>query len=96
MDDIIKEIEAMRARCGWDRSDTVASMIKSVAVESGELLETIQWDDQAPRRDKVAGELADVLMYALTLCRLLGLDPHTIITEKIKDVESRYPEVTHD
>lgn len=96
MDELLQKIEDMRSRCGWDRTDTVATMIKSVAVEAAELLETIQWDEEKYDADKVAQESADVLMYALTICRLLNRDPYDVITEKIKNVEARYPAVPHD
>ena len=87
MDEIMQAITAMRKQCGWDKSDNVANMIKSVSVEAGELLETIQWDDGSYDAQQVSDELADVLMYALTLCQLLGRTPYEIITHKIEDVQ---------
>ena len=96
MQEILDLIQQMRITRGWDKTDTIASLIKSVAVESGELLETIQWDDGTFKQKQLEGELADVLMYALSICIDLNLDVKKLIEEKMPDVYSRYPEIGED
>ena len=93
MQEILDLIQKMRITRGWDKTDTIASLIKSVSVEAGELLETIQWDDDTIKRKELESELADVLMYALSICIDLNLDVKKLIMDKMPDVYARYPEI---
>ncbi|MBQ6654968.1 MAG: MagZ family protein [Erysipelotrichaceae bacterium] len=92
MDEVLKMIQQMRVRAGWDRTDSLPILIKSVSVEAAELLETIQWDEENIDKTAVRGELADVLMYALSIAIDEGWDVADLIREKIENVNSRYPE----
>ena len=83
----------MRISRGWDKTDTLPILIKSVSVEASELLETIQWDEDNIDMEKVKGELADVLMYALSICIDNDLDVYELLKEKIENVYERYPEI---
>ena len=91
MDKLLETIQEMRRTRGWDNSDTLPILIKSVSVEAAELLETIQWDEQNIDMEAVKGELADVLMYALSICIDYDIDVQELIEEKIKNVYMRYP-----
>ena len=86
MDKLLETIQEMRRTRGWDNSDTLPILIKSVSVEAAELLETIQWDEQNIDMEAVKGELADVLMYALSICIDMDWDVLDLIEEKIKNV----------
>jgi NTP pyrophosphatase (non-canonical NTP hydrolase) len=80
----------MRISRGWDKSDTLPILIKSVSVEAAELLETIQWDEENIDMEAVKGELADVLMYALSICIDNDIDVLQLIKDKIENVYERY------
>lgn len=90
MQEILDIIQQMRIKCGWDKSDDLPTLIKSVSVESAELLETIQWDEENPNMDAVKAELADVLMYALSIAIDQKWDIKQLIEEKMNDVYARY------
>ncbi|MBE6116863.1 MAG: nucleotide pyrophosphohydrolase [Erysipelotrichaceae bacterium] len=92
MDKLLNTIQEMRISRGWDKSDTLPILIKSVSVEAAELLETIQWDEENIDMEAVKGELADVLMYALSICIDNDLDVQKLIEDKIQNVYMRYPE----
>ena len=96
MNKVLETIQEMRVSRGWDKSDTLPILIKSVAVEAAELLETIQWDEENIDMEAVKGELADVLMYALSICIDYDMDVQQLIEEKIKNVYSRYPAKNND
>jgi len=89
MEEIVQKIQAMRIAKGWDKSDTPEILAKSVFVEAGELLEC--FEEEQFDVDRVCGELADVLMYALSLAHDLGRDPLHIIEDKFQDIDVRYP-----
>ena len=93
MEKVFELIQEMRKSRGWDKTDTLPILIKSVSVEAAELLETIQWDEENVDMQAVEGELADVLMYALSICIDNDWDVETIIRNKINNVYERYPEI---
>ena len=90
MNTMEQSIQEMRKRCGWDKSDTPGILAKSIVIEAAELLECFQWNEEQYDVEEVKGELADVLMYTISLCMDLGLDYQKIVEEKMVDVLKRY------
>lgn len=74
----------------WGQFHRPENLAKSIAIESGELLECFQWDDDAPS-ERVQEELADVLTYCLLLADKLGLDPDEIVINKLETTAGKYP-----
>lgn len=74
----------------WQQFHSPENLAKSINIEAGELLECYQWNDDADL-DEVAGELADVLTYALLLADKLDLDPEQIIRSKLERTGQKYP-----
>lgn len=66
------------------------NLIKSISIESGELLECVQWRGQADEED-LRGELADVLTYCYLLADKLGATPEELILEKLETTAAKYP-----
>lgn len=88
-----RTIEALRsfmAERDWGQFHSPENLAKSISIEAAELLECYQWDGDADR-DEVAGELADVLTYALLLADRLELDPEQIILDKLERTGRKYP-----
>jgi NTP pyrophosphatase (non-canonical NTP hydrolase) len=88
MEDIAKRIEQMRASYGWDKSDTPLILAKSVFVEAGELLEAAS--KNPAEKQEILDEVADVLMYAISLCTDAGEDYRKVIEAKIEKVHVKY------
>ncbi|MBE6114158.1 MAG: nucleotide pyrophosphohydrolase [Erysipelotrichaceae bacterium] len=86
-------IETFREERGWKASDTPAILAKSIIVEAAELLECYQFSEENVDLESVKSELADVLMYALSLAYDLDWNVTEIIEEKLVDVARRYPKV---
>ena len=74
----------------WGKFHTPENLAKSVAIESGELLECFQWNNEYDRV-ALSEELADVMMYCLMLCDATGLDPIEIMRNKIEKNKAKYP-----
>lgn len=74
----------------WSQFHSASNLAKSVAIESGELLECFQWNDDADI-ERVKSELADVLTYALLLADRIGVDPNAIVMEKLEETRAKYP-----
>lgn len=84
-----KEIIDFRNERNWERHHTPVNLAKSISIEAAELLELYQWNDTA-NIDRVKEELADILIYSITLAEGLGLDINSIILEKIKKNGIKY------
>ena len=73
----------------WGQFHTPENLAKSVSIEAAELLECFQWGDADVMSAKE--ELADVLTYCLLLADRLGVDPGTIVMEKLARTREKYP-----
>ena len=72
----------------------------SIAIEAAELMERFQWltteeaQDAAQDPDEraaVADELADIVIYCLSLSNALDLDVSSAVLSKLQTNEHRYP-----
>ena len=66
------------------------NLAKSIAIESGELLECFQWNS-AFDKDEVCKELADVVNYSILLADKLGVKLDDIVMNKLEENRKRYP-----
>ena len=79
----------------WDKFHTPKNLAISICLEAAELLENFQWsEDLILDREnvvKISDEIADVLIYAIRLCEIMGLDPIDIANKKIEKNGVKYP-----
>lgn len=75
----------------WDQFHSPENLAKSIVIESAELLECFQWDNENFDINAVKEELADVMVYCQNLADKLGLDPDEIINAKMEKNEKKYP-----
>lgn len=87
---LLETLRAFMAERDWQQFHTPENLAKSINIEAGELLECYQWNADGDL-DEVAGELADVLTYALLLADKLELDPEQIIRQKLERTGQKYP-----
>jgi NTP pyrophosphatase (non-canonical NTP hydrolase) len=94
----LKELEAQMhafvASKGWYAADSPKeqsprNLAMSLAIESAEVLEHFQWQEQPVDPAALAGELADVALYLLQLASLSGIDLEQAILEKLADNQRR-------
>lgn len=91
MKKLIEDIIKFRDDRGWKHHDTPSALAKSIIIEAAELLENYQWEDERPNMENVKEELADVLIYSIAMASDLGLNPETIIREKLEKNAIKYP-----
>ena len=88
-------IKKFRDDRDWKQFHNPKDLAISINLEAAELLEIFQWsaDDLecADKLDKIKEEVADVLNYCILLADILNLDLDTIIKDKIKRNEEKYP-----
>ena len=75
----------------WDQFHTPANLAKSISIESNELLECFQWNNEDYNLDRVKEELADVIVYCRNMLDKLGLNEDEIVNAKLDKNEEKYP-----
>jgi len=98
MQDLQNKVAAFAAERDWQQFHNPKNLAMALSVEASELVEIFQWMDPAEAdnltgedRQRVAQELADVLLYSLLMSERLGLDLHSAALEKLSLNERRYP-----
>ena len=90
-------LKYLKAR-GWENLNP-GDLAKSIAIESGELLELFQWSNPTLKElkanikqlEKVKKELADVMTYCFDLAVLLEIDTEKTLNKKLVEVKKKYP-----
>jgi dCTP diphosphatase len=84
----------------WQPFHSAKNLSMSIAIEAAELMERFQWltteEAQAAvespgERAAVADELADIIIYCLSLSNALDLDISSAVLDKLRTNEHRYP-----
>ena len=82
----------------WEQFHSPKNLSMALAGEAGELLEHFQWLSEAAsarlddaRRDAVALEMADILIYLVRLAERLDIDLVDAAYRKLAINEARYP-----
>ena len=93
-----QQLEQFARDRDWQQFHAPKNLASALVVEAGELLEHFQWMPEAQsreldpaKRDAVAAELADVLLYLVQLASALGIDPIAAAQAKLKLNEQKYP-----
>jgi NTP pyrophosphatase (non-canonical NTP hydrolase) len=74
---------------GWYMSDskrpqTPRNIAISLVLESSEVLEHFQWNDDRFNKEKLQGEVADVALYLFQLCQICDINLEEAIHQKLK------------
>lgn len=85
-----EELRAFVSERDWAQFHSPENLAKSISIESAELLEQFQWGEPS-NLDGAIEELADVLTYCLLLADRIGVEPSTIIREKLQVTKAKYP-----
>jgi NTP pyrophosphatase (non-canonical NTP hydrolase) len=83
----------------WEQYHSPKNLAMSVAIEAAELMEVFQWCTleeawkvrQSPELEHVREELADVIIYCLSLANQMDIDISSAVGEKLEKNATRYP-----
>jgi len=98
--DLRRAVGAFVAARDWQPFHNPKSLSMSIAIEAAELMERFQWltseqsvqtMDDPRARAAVGDELADILIYCLSLSNALDLDVSSSVLGKLAVNETRYP-----
>lgn len=97
--DLLRDaLRAFTAERDWNQFHSPKNLAMALSVEAAELLEVFQWVTEADSRNldpaaKAAAseEIADVLLYLISLCDELGIDPLAAAERKMVVNAQKYP-----
>lgn len=90
MKKVVDAIRQFNIERDWDQFHSPSNLAKSIVIESAELLECFQWNDDYDLNN-VCEELADVMNYCIMLADRLGVDLEEIILAKLEKNREKYP-----
>jgi NTP pyrophosphatase (non-canonical NTP hydrolase) len=98
--DLRRRVAAFVAERDWEQFHSPRNLSQAIGVEAAELMEHFLWltaDETAAllaeeaARAAVVDELADVLIYALSMANALDVDVSTAVRQKLERNERRFP-----
>ena len=98
--DLQHRVVAFRDQRDWAKFHTLKNLIVSLNVEAAELLELVQWKDDASLgmdpgdaalQERITEEVADVLIYLVLIADKAGIDLLEAASKKINQNERKYP-----
>jgi dCTP diphosphatase len=98
--DLRARVEAFVAERDWAQFHSPKNLSMAIAIEAAELMEHFQWltieeseslVEGGATRVQVIDELADVLIYCLSLANALNLDLSEAIVRKLSHNARKYP-----
>ena len=82
----------------WEQFHTPKNLAMSIAIEAAELMEHFQWLTveeskklNADHLNDIGEELADIILYSLSLANTLGLDLSQTVCAKMEKNIRKYP-----
>lgn len=91
---LVQKIDDFRDERNWRPHHNPKDLAISLSIEASELLEAFQWrtSEEAweENQENIKEEIADVLIYALTLCSELNVDVEEIVVNKIRKNGEKY------
>ncbi len=98
LDALAAELRDFAQARDWEQFHAPKNLAMSLAIEAAEVMEHFQWSsaDAAPaldadKRQAIALELADVMIYLLRLSTVLGIDLVDAVRGKLAINAQRYP-----
>jgi len=98
LQDLARRVQQFADEREWGPFHSPKNLASALVVEAGELLEHFQWMNEADsrqldpeRRQAVAHEMADVMLYLVQLGNALGIDVIDAARAKMVINAERYP-----
>ncbi len=98
LDDLSRQLKEFARTRDWEQFHSPKNLSMALTAESGELLEHFQWlrEEQSAnldpdKKEAVALEMADILIYLVRLAERLDVDLLDAAYRKMEINEQRYP-----
>lgn len=93
-------VKGFIAKRGWEKYHNPKDLAEAVCVEAAELLEVFQWStvqevstwrNDSSKMESIREELADILIYCISMANTLNIDLSEAILRKLEKNEEKYP-----
>ncbi len=98
LDDLNRRLKQFAVERDWEQFHNPKNLVMALAGETGELLEHFQWLNEAQsatldaeKKQQVALEMADILIYLIRCAERLDIDLVDSAYRKLAINEGRYP-----
>jgi NTP pyrophosphatase (non-canonical NTP hydrolase) len=100
LDSLQKKVARFRDERKWKQHHNPKNLVISILVEAAELAEHFQWESMVKalaykkdpaKKAKIAAELADVIIYCLSLADIMGIDSTAAIIDKLRHNREKFP-----
>ena len=95
---IQSQLENFASERDWEQFHTPKNLSMALSVEASELVEIFQWlnpeESNTPNQKQIQeinSEVADIAMYLLRFCSVLGIDIEEAIEKKLEKNALKYP-----
>ena len=95
---IQSQLENFASERDWEQFHTPKNLSMALSVEASELVEIFQWlnpeESNSPNQKQIQeinSEVADIAMYLLRFCSVLGIDIEEAIEKKLEKNALKYP-----
>jgi len=75
----------------WGPEHTPKQLALAIASEVGELCHLLRWSWDDPSAEEIADELADIMIFAIRMFSICGLDAETETRRKMVKNGEKYP-----
>ena len=96
--EIQDKLEIFASERDWGQFHTPKNLSMALSVEASELVEIFQWlnpeESNSPNQkqsQEINSEVADIAMYLLRFCSVLGIDIEEAIEKKLEKNALKYP-----
>jgi NTP pyrophosphatase (non-canonical NTP hydrolase) len=99
LSDLKSMVEQFISERKWEPYHEPKNLAASISIEAAELLELFQWEDPGKNNvatnkqlmKRVKDEVADVMIYVLSMACTLDFDLSTAVSDKISRNREKYP-----
>lgn len=88
-------LEQFASARDWSKFHTHSNLAKAISIEASELLENFLWEEppmtRTGFRERLAEEVADVMIYCLLFCSAADIEPADAIRAKMAINAEKYP-----
>ena len=103
MDRLQEKYAEFKEKRNWEKFHEPKNIAMSISIEASELMEHFQWKDNVPiekiKKDEelmagVREELADVILYSLSMAQRLDIDIERAVEDKLEENRERFDKET--
>ncbi len=99
INDLKEKVQKFVSDRNWEQYHNPKNLSMSISIEAAELMEEFQWIDIEESRksnekdnfNNIKEELADIMIYCLSLANSLDIDVAKAIINKLEKNEMRFP-----